>query len=82
MGQIWAALKSLGIIAELIRELIQWCRDYKQRREREKADETHDKNAADIDRAFDSSVPASPTGESRPAPPESPPVPGGQSGGS
>lgn len=56
MGQIWAALKSLGAIAALISELLGWVRELVKKRQLDKADETHSKNAADIDAAFSGDI--------------------------
>lgn len=81
MGQIWAAIKSLGVIAELVRELLKWVREIQHKRAIDKADEHHEKNAADIDAAFGGRVPEPAANQPRPASPGSPAVPGRETGG-
>lgn len=52
MGQIWAALKSLGIIARLFSALLETIKELRYKRELDKADELHTTNADRIRDAF------------------------------
>ena len=52
MGQLWAALKGLGAIATILREFLQWLKEYRKKQAIDKADETHADNAEAIDRAL------------------------------
>lgn len=79
MAQIWAALKSLGIIAELLRDLIAWINERARKQKIDEADAKHDENKAAIDRAFHApdlpdGVPLSDDAKPRPAPLRTPPI--------
>lgn len=81
MAQLWAALKSLGAIADLLRDVLAWLRELRRKQALDQADALHDANQQAIDAAFAEPLVAPSPFSLPPSPPDRLPDPSGNRSG-